>query len=144
MAAQVEMSVHHPTFGPEVYDNQEHLETIQKFLTDINFGDEDVDLNDILLRPVFKPATTLSITLLFYFVLIVFGIVGNTIVLRVLYKRKMYKSDNIQACVLNLTLAFLLQLFLVIPLSLFVLVVHNWVLGSFLCYSLPIIQVIII
>ena len=59
----------------------------------------------------------------------------------VICKRKLYLTDNIHLCVLNLTIAFFCQLFVVIPLSLFVLVVHNWVLGSFICYTLPIIQV---
>ena len=64
-----------------------------------------------------------------------------TVALGVICKRKLYLTDNIHLCVLNLTIAFFCQLFVVIPLSLFVLVVHNWVLGSFICYTLPIIQV---
>ncbi len=42
---------------------------------------------------------------------------------------------------LNLSAAFLLQLTVVVPLSLFVLVVQNWVLGSAVCYLLPMMQV---
>ncbi len=63
-------------------------------------------------------------------------------VLGAIFRKKLYRRDNVQACVLNMNIAFLFQLILVIPLSLFVLLVHNWVLGSFICYTLPIIQVI--
>ena len=51
------------------------------------------------------------------------------------------QQENTLACVLNLSAAFLLQLCVVVPLSVFVLVVQNWVLGSFVCYMLPMIQV---
>ena len=42
---------------------------------------------------------------------------------------------------MNVSAAFVFQLALVIPLSLFVLLVHNWVLGSMACFMLPMIQV---
>ena len=51
------------------------------------------------------------------------------------------QQENTLTCVLNLSAAFLLQLCVVVPLSVFVLVVQNWVLGSFVCYMLPMIQV---
>ena len=51
------------------------------------------------------------------------------------------EQENTLTCVLNLSVAFLLQLSLVVPFSVFVLVVQNWVLGSFVCYMLPMIQV---
>ena len=42
---------------------------------------------------------------------------------------------------MNMAVAFLAQLIFVIPFSLFVLVVHNWLLGYFMCYALPMAQV---
>ena len=51
------------------------------------------------------------------------------------------QQANTLISVLNLCAAFLLQLCVVVPLSVFVLVVQNWVLGSFVCYMLPMIQV---
>ena len=56
------------------------------------------------------------------------------------YKKNLFSFFS-HACVLNLTFAFLTQLGIVIPLTLFVIVVHNWVLGSFICYTMPIMQV---
>ena len=46
-----------------------------------------------------------------------------------------------RAALLNVCVVCLLQLLLLLPASLFVLLVHNWVLGSFLCYALTMIQV---
>lgn len=134
------MSIHHPRLPPDAETiEQQHLKTIYKFLLDVNFT-EHLDLSEIHLRQVFKPAYPLAIVLLFYGALIFFGLIGNLTVFGVIWRRKLYQKDNIQACVLNLTIAFLTQLVVVIPLSLFVLLVHNWVLGSIVCYTLPIIQ----
>ena len=141
---EVAYSVHHPNMkspGIEHLD-EEHLQTVYKFLKDMKFGvEEDLDLTQIHLRPVFKPASVLGITLLFYGALILVGIVVNAVISAVITRRKLYLTDNTHLCVLNLSLAFLMQLIVVVPLTLFVIVVHNWVLGSFICYTLPIIQV---
>jgi len=92
------------------------------------------------LRPVFRPAETLGITILFYGALIIVGIIVNCVVLGVICKRKLHLTDNIHVCVLNLTVAFLMQLLMVVPLSLFAIMSQNWVLGTFICYICPIIQ----
>ena len=42
---------------------------------------------------------------------------------------------------LSAVLAALLQLTLTLPMSLFVLLVHNWLLGRVMCYLLPMLQV---
>ena len=46
-----------------------------------------------------------------------------------------------RAMLINVCFVCLLQLLLLLPFSLFVLLVHNWVLGAFLCYALTMIQV---
>ena len=86
---------HHPTLSPEAKNlDVEHYRTIQKFLQDMNFGEDNVDLTEIHLRPVFKPWTTRSATLLFYFALVAFGIIANLIVLGIILRRKLHKLDN--------------------------------------------------
>ena len=42
---------------------------------------------------------------------------------------------------LSAVLAALLQLTVTLPMSLFVLLVHNWLLGRVMCYLLPMLQV---
>ena len=86
---------HHPTLSPEANNlDVEHYRTIQKFLQDMNFGEDNVDLTEIHFRPVFKPWTTRSATLLFYFALVAFGIIANLIVLGIILRRKLHKLDN--------------------------------------------------
>ena len=86
---------HHPTLSPEANNlDVEHYRTIQKFLQDMNFGEDNVDLTEIHFRPVFKPWTTRSATLLFYFALVSFGIIANLIVLGIILRRKLHKLDN--------------------------------------------------
>ena len=141
---QIAYSVHHPNMNSPGFEHldEDHLQTVYKFLKDMKFGvEEDLDLTQIHLRPVFKPASVLGITLLFYGALILVGIVVNAVISAVITRRKLYLTDNTHLCVLNLSVAFLMQLIVVVPLTLFVIVVHNWVLGSFICYTLPIIQV---
>ena len=106
----------------------------------IHYYNDDV-IYGLIHRPAFKPASTLGVTVIFYFALVFFGIIGNLIILGIIIRRKLYKMDNSHACVFNLIIAFLIQLVIVIPLTLFAIVVHNWVLGTFMCYTMPIIQV---
>ena len=139
---------HHPTISPKTAGiDQDSLQSIYKYLNNLGFDSGEVDLKQIHLRPAFQPITTLGLTLVFYFVLVLFGIIGNIIILGIIIRKKLlrqrseYKLDNTHVCVLNLTVGFLLQLAIVVPLTLFVIVVHNWVLGPYICYALPILQV---
>ena len=138
----MERSVHqpHPQNSAMEDLNQEQLLIIKKFLTDMQF-EQGNDLTQIHLRPVFQSPWYLGPTIIFYAALVAVGIIVNCVIGGVICKRKLYLTDNIHMCVLNLTISFFCQLFVVIPLSLFAIVVHNWVLGSFICYTLPIIQV---
>ena len=56
-------------------------------------------------------------------------------------RKRLYRDCPIQCCVLSAVLAALLQLTLTLPMSLFVLLVHNWLLGRVMCYLLPMLQV---
>ena len=67
--------------------------------------------------------------------------IGNSTVYLAIVRKRLHQGSNTQACVLNANLAFLIQLIIVVPLSVFNLVVQNWILGPFLCYILPMLQV---
>ena len=68
-------------------------------------------------------------------------LLGNSTVYLAIVRKRLHQGSNTQACVLNANLAFLIQLIIVVPLSVFNLVVQNWILGPFLCYLLPMLQV---
>ena len=126
---------------------EENLKVIYKFLLDVNYSDIDtestIDFGQPHLRGFFRPLYPLAITLTFYLLLILLGLVGNTLIVSVIRKKKVLSKDNTQLCMLNMALAFLAQLTFVIPFSLFVLVVHNWLLGYVMCFILPMAQVTI-
>nr|ACO14936.1 Neuropeptide Y receptor type 6 [Caligus clemensi] len=120
---------------------KEHINDVYNYLMDMNTSDSGFDFRALKLRPVFSDRLYhLVLTIFFYAVLVIFGLFGNGTVFYVIWRKGSYKKYNILACVLNMTLAFLMQLVLVIPLTLFVIVVDNWVMGSALCHLLPMIQ----
>ena len=55
-------------------------------------------------------------------------------------RKRLYLGCPIQCCVLSTVIAALLQLTVTLPMSLFVLIVHNWLLGRAMCYLLPMLQ----
>ena len=56
------------------------------------------------------------------------------------FRKRLYLGCPIQCCVLSTVIAALLQLTVTLPMSLFVLIVHNWLLGRAMCYLLPMLQ----
>lgn len=122
--------------------DEENLKVIYKFLLDVNFTstDDKIDLAAPHLKAVFRPIYPLAITLILYGLLILFGLLGNLLIVLVIRGKNLFK-DNTQVCMMNMAVAFLIQLVFVIPCSLVVLVVQNWLLGYVMCYVLPMFQV---
>ena len=50
-------------------------------------------------------------------------------------RKRLYRDCPIQCCVLSTVVAALLQLTITLPMSLFVLLVHNWLLGNYRYYT---------
>ncbi|RZF45146.1 hypothetical protein LSTR_LSTR015720 [Laodelphax striatellus] len=74
-----------------------------------------------------------------YALLVIGGATANLALVFSVFRDRLYKD---QTCVylVNLALADLVKCMFVLPISLTVLLVQNWVFGSFLCYFLPMIQ----
>lgn len=98
-----------------------------------------VDLARPHLRQIFRNQYLLIVVIFLYSLLIILGLLGNLLLLIMLVRKRLYR-DPIQCCVLSVVIACLLQLLLTLPLSLFVLLVHNWLLGKFFCFVLPMLQ----
>ena len=102
------------------------------------------------------------VVIILYSLLIILGLLGNLLLLIMLLRKRLYR-DPIQCCVLSVATACiiqvgrqlsscqhqaaiirynLLQLLFTLPLSLLVLLVHNWLLGKFFCFVLPMLQVV--
>ena len=104
----------------------------------------------------------LIVVIILYSILIILGLLGNLLLLIMLLRKRLYR-DPIQCCVLSVVTACIiqvgrqllicqhqaaiirynfLQLLFTLPLSLFVLLVHNWLLGKFFCFVLPMLHVV--
>lgn len=75
-----------------------------------------------------------------YAILSLFGIVLNLGVVYYIFKRKLYR-DNTHAFYVNLSVCHFVQSAFVLPITLFVIIVHNWILGQFMCFFVPMLQV---
>lgn len=109
---------------------------IHKFLLDRH--DQTLDLRVPHLKNAF--IDTYSIVIAVYAVLVIFGMGSNLAVVAYIICTKLYKDETF-AFLLNNCCCDLIKCVVDIPVTLFVLMVHNWVLGELLCPVLPMIQV---
>jgi hypothetical protein len=93
-----------------------------------------------------KPHLRQSVThvfplfVLLYGLVVMFGAVSNLAVIWTVVKHRLYK-DPTYGYIVNLATADVIKCVLVLPVSLAILLVQNWIFGSVLCYCLPMLQV---
>lgn len=109
---------------------------IHKFLLDRN--DQTLDLRVPHIKNAFIEIYPFIAVV--YGVLIVFGVGSNLTAISYIIYYKLYK-DETYAFLLNNCVSDLIKCVLVLPITLFVVLVNNWVLGELLCPVLPMIQV---
>jgi hypothetical protein len=134
--------------SPGVDMDPQHLQAALKFLVDLNFSrSPGLDLSKPMLRPAFRGPSALLAVMLSYAALVLIGCVANGAVVCVAAGRMRTRrvlgtaSVSAHAAMVGLACVFIPQLTVVVPLSVFVLVVHNWVLGPVMCRALPMVQV---
>lgn len=113
------------------------LMTIYQFMTGAN-NLTNAELNKPIVRAGLQDTYILFIIL--YVVLSVLGIVINSAIIVYIFQRKLY-CDNTHAFFVNLCICHFVQSAFVLPITLFVIIVHNWILGQFMCYFTPMLQV---
>ncbi|XP_066947795.1 LOW QUALITY PROTEIN: orexin/Hypocretin receptor type 1-like [Macrobrachium rosenbergii] len=102
-----------------------------------SFPNETVDFRQPQLRPAFQKIYPLF--LLLYGVLVVAGTVGNMAMVTHLIRRRRYR-EPVCTYLMNLGVCNLIMSMLLLPLSLAILLLQNWIFGSFLCYFVPMLQ----
>lgn len=112
------------------------LEVIINFLS--GFRNDTVDFSTPQLRPTVESSFVVFVVL--YAVIVVSGVVLNALVLVRFAKTDLYRK-NTNRLLANICAANIVQCVFVIPLSLVVLLVQNWILGPVMCYVLPMMQV---
>ena len=78
--------------------------------------------------------------IIFFTLLAIISIIGNIIILLLIIKQKLYR-ESINLCLANIIIIHIVQVIVILPLCLVTRLLHNWVLGQFLCFILPVITV---
>lgn len=103
------------------------------------FRNDTTDFNRPQLRPSVRhtyPAFVCG-----YSALIMAGALCNAYVLAIVARKRLYAADPVYVYVANLALTGVVECVSVLPISLMVLLVQNWIFGRFLCFFLPMLQV---
>ncbi|XP_017042144.1 uncharacterized protein LOC108088711 [Drosophila ficusphila] len=74
-----------------------------------------------------------------YATLALLGVVLNVVIAVYIMYHRLYK-DVTHAFIINLALCHFVQCALVLPVSLMVMLIQNWIFGQFLCFFLPMLQ----
>ncbi|XP_025415215.1 prolactin-releasing peptide receptor isoform X2 [Sipha flava] len=102
------------------------------------FRNDTTDFNRPQLRPSVRhmyPAFVCG-----YSALIMAGALCNAYVLVIVARKRLYAADPVYVYVANLALTGVVECVSVLPISLMVLLVQNWIFGRFLCFFLPMLQ----
>lgn len=131
---------------PELEESSDNLP--HKFLEDVihyfNHGtkhNDSVDFREPQLRYSFITLYPLFVFL--YSLVVTVGTLSNCVMIYVIFRDRLYK-DQTFCYFINLALSDIVKCIFVLPISLMVILIHNWIFGSFLCYFLPMMQVRIV
>lgn len=93
-------------------------------------------------QPIVKPALQkiYPIFIVQYGLLSMFGVIANVYIIYYIMRYKLYQ-DVTHAFMMNLGLAHFVQCSLVLPITLIIIIIQNWIFGQFLCFFAPLLQV---
>lgn len=100
---------------------------------------DTIDFNRPQLRPSVRH--TYAAFVCGYSALIMAGALCNACVLAIVARKRLYAADPVYVYVANLAVTGIVECVTVLPISLMVLLVQNWIFGRFLCFFLPMLQV---
>ncbi|XP_068203830.1 uncharacterized protein [Palaemon carinicauda] len=103
------------------------------------FPNETVDFRTPHLRESLTNIYPLFLFL--YGALVLLGTVGNVAMISHILRRRLYR-DPTCAFIMNIGVCNIIMSVLLLPLSLAILLIQNWIFGSFLCYFVPMLQLI--
>ncbi|XP_062539182.1 neuropeptide Y receptor type 2-like [Armigeres subalbatus] len=104
---------------------------------DANNHSQNVDYSSPVLKPVV--ARIYPVFILLYFIPAALGIASNVLVVMYISKYKLYREAT-QAFMVNLAVCHIVQCAFVLPITLMVMLIQNWIFGQFLCFFLPLLQ----
>ncbi|XP_058807659.1 prolactin-releasing peptide receptor isoform X2 [Phymastichus coffea] len=114
---------------------EEYLPMIIHYLK--KYDNTNVDLSKPHLNPYF--ATNYPIIVLVYSLLIISSVLANLAMIFHVVKRRLYK-DTTCAFLINIAIASTVHVTFVLPITLAVMLMQNWIFGRLICFCLPIFQ----
>lgn len=123
----------------EVPDHWLHV--IVQYVTGFQNMSDGKEFSD----PIVKPAliNIYPLFLLQYGLLCVFSVLSNVYLIYYIMRCRLYR-DVTHAFLMNLAVCHFVQSFIVMPVTLMVIIIQNWIYGQFLCFFLPLLQVSLI
>lgn len=114
----------------------QNLFEIYQLVTGMNMTEEELS------KPILRARLedTYVIFVIQYALLSLVGILANISIIYYISKHKLYR-DNTHAFFINLSACHFVQSAFVVPITLVVIIVHNWILGQFMCFFVPMLQV---
>ena len=104
----------------------------------VGFRNDTIDFSEPILKPVIDRIYPLF--LIQYGLLSCFGAITNMAIIVYIMRYKFYR-DATHAFLLNLAFCQFVQCVIVLPITLMVLLIQNWIFGQFMCFFLPMLQV---
>lgn len=101
-------------------------------------SNETIELNSPSLRFTFEE--NYGVILAMFVIIVIMGTSLNALEIYFIVKNKFHK-DATNVYFLNLAVTDIVKCIIVIPFSMLSLLFQNWILGEFLCYFLPMLQV---
>lgn len=95
-----------------------------------------------LSEPIIKPSLVniYPVFILQYGLLSICGLMANMYIIYYIMRYRLYR-DVTHAFLMNLGLCHFVQCGIVMPMTLMVIIIQNWIFGQFLCFFLPLLQV---
>ncbi|XP_034945210.1 probable G-protein coupled receptor 83 [Chelonus insularis] len=115
----------------------QYLQAVAHYIYGLRNLSETEDLTKPHLRSSVVQIYPLFVFL--YTLLIFFGVVFNIFMMFHIFKNKLHR-DPTYAYLINIAISDVIKCIFVLPFTLVVLLLQNWIFGKFLCYFLPIMQ----
>ena len=108
-----------------------YIKKIDKFL----HGKEEIGNNTKhdFSQPIVREALEKYLPFLFclYGLLMLIGVIGNIVLIAYIVKQKLYYNET-HGFIINLALCHILQCSFVLPITILIIVLQNWIFGKFL------------